>query len=54
LGGSPSNYNPVKDAFSYIPGGYGPAVYSGGDLVFSAGAAFVKVSLKVIAADGLR
>jgi hypothetical protein len=43
----------VKDAFSYIPGGYGPAVYSGGDLVFSVGAGFVKVSLKVIAADGL-
>jgi len=43
----------VKDAFSYIPGGYGAAVYSVGDLVFSVGAGLVKVPLKVIAADGL-
>jgi filamentous hemagglutinin len=53
-GDEPSSYNPVKDAFYQIPGGYGPAVYSGADLVFSAGAGFVKVPLKVIASDGLK
>ncbi|UZE03243.1 filamentous hemagglutinin N-terminal domain-containing protein [Pseudomonas mediterranea] len=45
--------NPVKDVFSALPGGYGPLVYSGADLVLSAGAGFVKVPLKVGAADGL-
>ncbi|WP_339495739.1 hypothetical protein [Pseudomonas sp. RA_105y_Pfl2_P56] len=53
-GDEPSSYNPVKDAFYQIPGGYGPAVYSGADLVFSAGAGFVKVPLKVVASDGLK
>lgn len=39
--------------FSHLFGEYGPLVYSGADLVFTAGAGFVKVPLKMGAADGL-
>ncbi|MDR6956180.1 filamentous hemagglutinin [Pseudomonas brassicacearum] len=51
--GEKGDSNPVRDVFSLLPGGYGPLVYSGADLVFSAGAGFVKVPLKIGAADGL-
>lgn len=47
------SYNPVKKVFSYIPGGYGPVIYSGADLALSFGAGFVKVPLKMGLADGL-
>ncbi|MFV3368494.1 filamentous hemagglutinin N-terminal domain-containing protein [Pseudomonas sp. NY15435] len=47
------SYNPVKETFNLIPGGYGPLVYSGADLATSVGTGFVKVPLKMGLADGL-
>lgn len=47
------SYNHVKQVFDKVPGGYGPLIYSGADLVLSFGSGFVKVPLKMGALDGL-
>ena len=46
-------YNPVKEVFNEIPGGYGPLIYSGADFALSLGAGFVKVPLRLGLKDGL-
>ncbi|QTH15035.1 hypothetical protein C4C32_03760 [Pseudomonas corrugata] len=53
VNGNNNSYNPLKVGFSQLPGGYGPLIYSGTDLILSIGAGFVKVPLKMGLADGL-
>ncbi len=52
--GESKSYNPIKEIFSEIPGGYGPIVYKGADLLLAGGAGFVRVPLKMGVADGLK
>ncbi|AZD30693.1 two-partner secretion domain-containing protein [Pseudomonas chlororaphis] len=52
--GEPRSISPVKDAFTFISGDYGPVIYTGADLLLSAGSGFVKVPLKMGVSDGLK
>nr|WP_282707293.1 DUF637 domain-containing protein [Pseudomonas syringae] len=51
--GGGEGYNPVKEAFSLLPGNLGGVVYSSADFALSLGAGLVKVPLKMGLADGL-
>ncbi|WP_236485980.1 filamentous hemagglutinin N-terminal domain-containing protein [Pseudomonas syringae] len=51
--GGGEGYNPVKEAFSLLPGNLGGVAYSSADFALSLGAGLVKVPLKMGLADGL-
>ncbi|MEE4620840.1 filamentous hemagglutinin N-terminal domain-containing protein [Pseudomonas alliivorans] len=51
--GGGNGYNPVKEAFSLLPGNLGGIAYSSADFALSLGAGLVKVPLKMGLADGL-
>ncbi|WP_236066380.1 filamentous hemagglutinin N-terminal domain-containing protein [Pseudomonas alliivorans] len=51
--GGGNGYNPVKEAFSLLPGNLGGIAYSSADFALSLGAGLVKVPLKMGLTDGL-